>query len=163
MWKIWNNEEDKWRSVPTYCQSSSLKKYLRLAKKSSGPKLDQSAKQNWLEMGMLSITFYVHTTPSGQLAVKVWVPWTILQLLKMMLTKESGLDCKHIGCSKQYIWRDAWASGNWNEASHLFVCQRPPQHGKPWEQCKCNTISINIQTSKFGNWSRWFPNGTSII
>ena len=66
-----NNEEDKQRLVLTHCQSSSLTKYLRLAKKSSGPKLDQSAKQNWLEMGLLSVTFYVHTTPSGQLAVEL--------------------------------------------------------------------------------------------
>ena len=65
------NEEDKRRLVPIYCRSSSLIKYLRLAEKSSGPKLDQSAKQNWLEMGLLSITFYVRTTPNGQLAVEV--------------------------------------------------------------------------------------------
>ena len=33
--------------------------------------VSQSAKQNWLEMGLLSITFYVRTTSNGQLAVKV--------------------------------------------------------------------------------------------
>ena len=63
----------------------------------------------------------------------------------MMPTNKTWSGCKHLGCSKRYIWRDAWASGNWDEVSHLFVCQRPLQHGKPWQQCKLSGDSLHSQ------------------
>ena len=67
-----NKEEDKRKSVPIQCRSDpDLIKHLRLAETSSGRKFDRSAQQNWLEMGLLSITFNVRTTPSGQLAIEV--------------------------------------------------------------------------------------------
>jgi len=32
------------------------------------------AQHNWLEMGILTITVYVQTTPDGQLAAEMYVP-----------------------------------------------------------------------------------------
>lgn len=47
--------------------------YCRIAERSCYKRWDNVAHSNWLEMGVLSITFFTRTTPDGQLAVEMYV------------------------------------------------------------------------------------------
>jgi hypothetical protein len=56
-------EGDKW-PMPSLT-------YSRLADRHSRVRFEKSAKTDWLEMGLLSISFVARTTPDGQLAIEV--------------------------------------------------------------------------------------------
>ena len=53
--------------------------YCRCAEKYSRSHLHTTAKENWLEMGLLSITFSTRTTADGQLAIEVYIWYPIFQ------------------------------------------------------------------------------------
>lgn len=66
-------EEQKRRSalVPMSIVTIVPILYSRCAERYSRIRLETAAQNNWLEMGMLSITFAIRTTPDGQLAIEL--------------------------------------------------------------------------------------------
>ena len=43
--------------------------YDRLAEKNSRKRVEETAREHWLEMGMLSVTFTAYTAPDGLMVV----------------------------------------------------------------------------------------------
>ena len=123
--------------------------------------LDQKAQENWLQMGLMFITFYACTTPSGQLVVEVSVFWKFAMSL-MLMDIQTWSNCQFVGCAHWWLWRKVSGWGDWDEASVAWIYQRSPKYLESGHWYTLVQVSTDIPKSNFDYWTWWVSNCTGI-